>query len=253
MTQSPLDEIATRLVEARRSNTQWDASLVSPPENTNDAYVVQDLVAEHLGVGISAWKASLPEGQSTPIVGPIYSDLVFKGGCELAASNFFSIGIEGEIAFRINRDLLKREQPYTRSDIIDAVAEMFPAIEIVDTRILDGYSANPRLTLADNQSNGALVYGQAVSGWQDMELVRQQAQITVNGEVKYTGESENRAGDLFTLMAGTANECAKRGKPIKAGDIITTGTYTGILFVEAGDRVELTFHKIGSVSVSFPA
>ena len=46
-----------------------------------------------------------------------------------------------------------------------------------------------------------------------MELVRQEAQLTVNGEAKYSGASKNRPGD----------------------------------------HVELTFPQLGSVAVSFPA
>ena len=244
--------IADQLIKARQQNFQWDAQSAAQPITIDDAYAIQELVALGLESGISAWKTSAPNPESVPIAAPIYSDLFYQSGSEIPASELFVIGIEGEIAFRIGRDLPPGEKPYSREYVIESISELLPAIEIVDTRMQDGFSQNKNLMLADNQSNGGLVVGEGVSNWKSLDFSRLEASVSVDGALEYSGIAGNRAGDLFCLMAWAANHCANRGRSFRAGDIITTGTYTGILFVEPGAGVVVDFPAIGTVEVSFP-
>lgn len=245
--------IADLLIKARRDHRQWDAQQATTPPTIDDAYAIQEIVTQQLSAEISAWKTSAPDPESIPIAAPIYSELVYRSGAKVPASELFVIGIEGEIAFRIGQDLPLREIPYSREDIIESIDELLPAIEIVDTRMQDGFSQNKNLMLADNQSNGGLVVGERVSDWKGLDFANLKASVTVNGVTEYSGVAGNRAGDPFKLMAWAANHCAIRGWPFKTGEIVTTGTYTGILFVEPGVEVIVDFPGIGSVQVSFPA
>lgn len=253
MKDSSVSEAARRLIEARRNHRQWDAGDAAPLKGIDDAYAVQERVANGLDADIGGWKTSAPDPHSTPIAAPIYSSLLHRSGTKIPASELFVIGIEGEIAFRMNHDLPPRGRPYSREDLLGAVGEMLPVIEVVDTRMKDGLTQNRHLVLADNQSNGGLVFGPGIAEWRNLDLSRQAASVTVDGEVKYSGVDGNRAGDVFRLMAWAANHCATRARWIRAGDIITTGTYTGLIFVEPGARVVVDFPAIGRVEVSFPA
>jgi 2-keto-4-pentenoate hydratase len=244
--------IADQLIKARREHIQWDVLPATVLETTDEAYAIQEIVAQRLGVGISGWKTSAPDPVSIPIAAPIYSELLFNNGSVIPASELFVIGIEGEIAFSINHDLPLREAPYSPEELIGAIGELLPAIEIVDTRMQDGFSQRKNLMLADNQSNGGLVIGEGVSKWKNLDFDNLEASVTVNGVIEYSGVAGNRAGNPFRLMAWAANHCANRGRPFKAGDIITTGTYTGMLFVEPGAEVVVDFPGIGSIEVLFP-
>lgn len=250
MNKTPNQAIAERLLQARARHQPWQVNLPAPPTR-DDAYAVQDLVLAELDPGIAGWKTSAPDRESIPIAAPIYTPLLYPGGASIPAGNFFVIGIEGEIAFRIARDLPAAGKAYTRDDLIAAVVELVPAIEIVDTRMQDGMSQANNLKLADNQSNGGLVVGKGITDWQELDFDNIAASVTVNGACIYDGIDANRAGDLFTLMAWAANHCAVRGRPYLRDDIITTGTYTGIAFIEPGDEVVVDFPLIGSVAVSF--
>ena len=244
--------ITDQLIKARRDHHQWDTQHATPPDTVDGAYAIQEIVTEQIGATISAWKTSAPDPQSIPIAAPIYSDLIYQSGSEVPASELFVIGIEGEIAFRIGRDLPTAEKSYSREDVIESIVELVPAIEIVDTRMQDGFSQYKYLMLADNQSNGGLVVGEGITNWQSLDFSKLQASVTVNGVPEYSGVAGNRAGDPFSLMAWAANHCANRARPFRVSDIITTGTYTGILFVEPGAEVVVDFPGIGSVEVSFP-
>lgn len=243
---------ADQLIKARQNHCQWDAHSATAPESVEDAYAIQEVVTRQIGEEITAWKTSAPDTVSTPIAAPIYSSLVYNSGSEIPASELFVIGIEGEIAFRISHDLPPRAEPYCREDLVESISDLLPAIEIVDTRMQDGFSQHKYLMLADNQSNGGLVVGKGITNWKTLDFSNLEASVTANRVTEYSGVAGNRAGDPFSLMAWAANHCANRARPFRAGDIITTGTYTGILFVEPGAEVVVDFPGIGSVAVSFP-
>jgi 2-keto-4-pentenoate hydratase len=244
--------IADQLVKARQTHYQWDTHHTVSPDTVDEAYVIQEIVTHRLDAGVSGWKTSAPDPVSTPIVAPIYSDHLYKSGSKIPASELFVIGIEGEIAFRIAQDLPLREKPYSPEEILESIDTLLPAIEIVDTRMRDGFSQDKKLILADNQSNGGLVIGEEISSWKNLDFSSLEASVKVNGVVIYSGVDGNRAGDLYLLTAWAANHCANRGRPFKVGDIITTGTYTGILFIDPGDEVVVNFPDVGSVEVAFP-
>ncbi len=252
MTNSALSEAAQNLVNARRTQTPWDASNASPLHSVEESYAVQERVAELLEARIGGWKTAAPDAQSIPVIAPIYADCIFPGGSAIPASQFFMIGIEGEIAFRINRDFPLRDHPYALTDIEDAIAEVLPVIEVVDTRMANGLEETRPLFLADNQGNGGLVTGRAISNWRDVDISPQLATVTVNGVEQFSGVTPNPAGELTDLLTRAINLGATRKRPVHSGDIIITGSCTGVLFVEADAEVVVDFPKIGSVRATFP-
>jgi len=251
MADSTAAGIADQLISARLNHCQWNTPSSADHVTISDAYAIQEIVSQRLGAKTSAWKTSAPDPESVPIVAPIYSNLLYKSDAEVPDSDLFVIGIEGEIAFQIGRDLPLQKTAYSREDLIESIDALLPAIEIVDTRMQDGFSQPKNLILADNQSNGGLVVGEQVSHWENLDFSNLQACVRVNGTTEYSGVDGNRAGDPFRLMAWAANHCANHSRPFHAGDIVTTGTYTGILFVKPGSKVVVDFTGIGSVEVSF--
>ena len=248
---SPTD-IAGHLVNARKSHVAWDAGDTAGL-SMEDVYAVQDLVTDQLGLEIGAWKTSPLEDPAAPFAAPIYARDIHASGAQIVSSDLFVIGLEGEIAFRFNRDFLSVEHPYTRDEIIAGISEMLPLIEVVDTRMVNGMEQDASLKMADNQSNAAIVIGDPVtSGWQDVDATTQAVSLTVNGETAYGPLSNSPVEDLFAMMAGTINVCAARGRPVKAGHIITTGSCTGLLFFKPGAEAVLEMPGVGRVEASFP-
>ena len=242
--------IANFLLKSRKDHAQWNVGTTPPLENLDDVYATQDLVAAELDADVRAWKTSLLE-DGTAFVGPIYAADIFASGAQIPASKMHVIGIEGEISFRINRDLPDQGQPYTRDDILTSISEMLPLIELVDTRMVNGMEQDLTLKMADNSSNFGIVIGDiSTKNWNDVNPTMAEVHLTVNGESLFSGISSSPIVDMFDLMAGTANSCVKYDRPVRAGDIITTGSCTGLTFIEPGSNVVLDFPGIGRVEVS---
>ena len=61
-------------------------------------------------------------------------------------------------------------------------------------------------------------------------------------------------GGLRAAYAFALSRSAKRGRPLKAGDLIATGNATGIHDITAGQRARISFNGYGDINcVAKPA
>jgi 2-keto-4-pentenoate hydratase len=161
------------------------------------------------------------------------------------------IGIEAELAFRVGRDITARHDPMDRDEIWAAIESVHAAIEIVDTR-LDGWRQADRLwVLADNQSNGGFVYDPIGVPLNGSSFADAPVRLRVNGSTVVESKGGNPAGDPRWLVEWLVNHCVRSRGGLRAGMFVTTGSYTGMPFVEPGAWVEAAFDGIGIVVVHF--
>jgi len=219
------------------------------PQSEADSYAIQEAVLRRLGERVGGWKVGFsPEGGI--FCAPIYASRVAASPAAMPASGFHVIGIECEIGFRVNQALAQRAQPYTRDEIL-AAASLHPTIEIVDSRYIDFRSLDRLQVLADNFSNGGLVYGAAASDWEGMDLVHPPIRVTADGQdfAECTGL---RAGDPIGLFVDLVNHVANKRGGVPSGTFVTTGTHTGMVFTEPGTQIRADYGSLGHVEVSFP-
>ena len=143
-----------------------------------------------------------------------------------------------------------RATPYSRDEVL-AAASLHPTIEVVDSRYQDFRSLDRLQVLADNFSNGALVYGAAASGWQGMDLVHPPIAVTADGK-PFADCTGLRAGDPIGLFVELVNFVANKRGGVRAGSFVTTGTHTGLVFTEPGVTIRAEYGPLGRVEVSFP-
>src|SRR4029450_4648205 len=119
------------------------------------------------------------------------------------------------------------------------------AIEIVDSRFVDLDAVDALSVLADFQSNGALVVGNGVALPQAFESSTQEVALDIDGVRGVESRGSNPAGDGLHLVAWLANHATARSGGLRRGDIVTTGSWTGMRFVASGARVEAAVAGIG--------
>lgn len=244
------DAAISALLEARRSRTP----LTSLPEggrpgSVAEAYAIQDGVAKVLGP-VGAWKIGAKSPTDSPLAASIQQADVIDSGASLPRDRFTIVIIEAEVAFRFGRDLPASGAPYDDAAILAAIESAHPAIEIVDSRFADIDSLDPFSKLADFQLNGALVVGPALRDWQGLDLKGITASVTIDGVQVIEKTGANPAGDPRWLALWAANNLIARGQPIRAGQVVTTGSYIGMLPAPQGGRIVATMSGVGSVSVT---
>jgi len=249
MTPEQIDEAARALAAARGGKPIAGLPEGVRPQSEADSYAIGEAVLRRLGERAGGYKVGFsPEGGI--FCAPIYGSKVHPSPASLPASGFHVIGIECEIGFRVNQVLAQRTQPYSREEVL-AVASLHPTIEVVDSRYGDFRSLDRLQVLADNFSNGALVYGAAASGWQGMDLVHPRIAVTNDGK-DFAEATGLRAGDPIGLFVELVNHVARERGGVPAGTFVTTGTHTGMVFTEPGAQIRADYGPLGRVEVSFP-
>lgn len=252
-------ELAGQLWSARRSHTVVDAAGLVQPVDMAAAYAVQDEIMRLCGghivgfkVGSTSEEAQRFLGTTEPGSCPVPAPYMFESAAEVAIAPAQMPSLEGEFACRLGRDLPPRSEPYGYDEVRDAIDAVAGAIEVVGTRMAGGLAGKGRyLVTADCGANIALVVGAWHTGWRDLDLRAHPVAMTVNGEVKGQGIGARALGDPLNVMVWIANKQSGRGRGLKAGEIVSTGTCTGLDPVAPGDVVVAQFGILGDVTVRF--
>lgn len=233
---------------AARETRHWLTGLDNRPTTEAEAYAIQDAVARRLGP-VTAWKVGAVTPDAEPFRAPVNAATVFEGTDHLPAKIFQVIGVEAEIAYRFARDLPVREQPYSREEVLDAVASVHPAWEIVDTRFA-GFGSQDRLShMADQFNHGALIVGPAIADWRSLDPLKETVTLEVDGETKVDVVGGNSAGDPVRLLVWMANVGTRSFGGLHAGEVVTTGSCTGTVFVEPGSRSVARYGTMGTITL----
>ena len=236
------------LLEARETR-RWLTALPTRPADAAEAYAIQEEVARRLGP-VTAWKVGAHSPDAEPFRAPINGATVFDRVERLPASLFQVIGMEAEIAYRFARDLPPRAEPYRREEVLDAVASVHPAFEIVDTRFAGFGSQDPLSHMADQMNHGALVVGPAVADWRSLDPLAERVALDVDGKREIETVGGNSAGDPVRLLVWMANVGARGFGGLHAGDVVTTGSCIGTVFVRPGSRSVATYGTMGTIELT---
>jgi 2-keto-4-pentenoate hydratase len=254
-----METVAEILWAARRDGTVVPATSVPEPQDNNEAYAIQHEIARLSGyetrgfkVGSTSQAAQQILGSTGPGSGVLLAPYMFDSPATIAIVPEQSPLVEGELAFRMGRDLPSRRDQYERAEVVDAIEAVAGAVEIVGTRIDSGVASKGQLLVtADGGANIALVTGSWYASWRDLDLKSHRISVTINGKPGGSGEGANALGDPVNVMIWLANQQSKSGRGLKAGDIVSTGNCTGVDPVKPGDSVVVDYANLGTVEITF--
>lgn len=227
------------------------------PADLDQAYAVQAALVEALGLPIVGWKIGCSSkeaqrilGASGPFAGPLFDGRLARSPARLLANGYAMRGLEGEFAFRLARDLPPRERAYGEAEVAAAAGELLPAIEVIGPRYTDWLKVGLPSIVADLGGHGALVLGAPVKDWQRVDLAWRPVSLFVNDALAGEGTGASALGGPLTALTWLAN-CLRERNGLIAGQIVTTGTCTGLSYAEAGDKVRADFGRFGEVEIAF--
>ena len=246
-----LHQAAELLLEARRTVQPIDdLPQGMAPRTLEEAYFVQDLMLKAIGKA-GGWKVGATTPDGTPFYAPMPVDGFTTSGQRITRQYRRLRGVEAEIAFLMGKDLPPRSTPYSRAELVDAIASCHPAIELLESGLVDPDAVDRLTAIADLQSNGGFISGWAVEGWQDFDFAKESAQMMVDGFVRVANGKNAAGGDLLRLVLWLANEAQSRTGGLRAGQWITTGSWTGKIMADSGSVALARFLKFGEVTARF--
>jgi 2-keto-4-pentenoate hydratase len=245
MTADAAERAAAALLDARL-HRRWLRDLPDGcvPQTADDALAIQQRVAARLGP-VAGYKAGA--GRASPV----FAGIVYASPARVPAETLRMFGVEMEFGFSFARDLPPRSSPYSEGEIIDAVAAVHAAIEIVESRFADMNSADELSKLADFGSNEGVVVGPAYTDWRSVDLARVPGRLLIDGKEAGRAPGGNRGKQSVPNLLWLANNYAARYGGIRRGQIAITGSFTGIAIAHAGATVVADLGKLGQASVVF--
>ena len=223
------------------------------PASLADAYATQDATLAQIGP-IGGWKVGAKGPQAEPSCAPLPLACLLPTGVRLTGAAWQLRGIEVEVALRVGRDLdLDPHGPVpSQAELAAAFDAVLPVIEVVESRLADREGSDPLCQVADLLSHGALVLG-APSALPPAQLDLRMLAATqsFDGQVVADTVGGNPAADVWHLLGWLALHCAQRGQPLRRGQIVTTGSCTGMLSAPAGARVQGQVAGVGVAEVQF--
>jgi 2-keto-4-pentenoate hydratase len=248
-----IDQAAQLLVAARRSLTPGPCIPETyRPTDTDGALAIQNRVLELLGETVGGWKCGVPNANTGSIVAAIPASAILRSlPCAVPGDKGL---IEPEIAFVLGRDLPPRATPYRDDEIRGAIAESRLVLELITTRYADKASATVPEILADAFNNHGLLIGPVIPGALDQPLeqlhvtIRTAAGRTASATLfdKVNGHPSGHPMKAFTWLVHFLNG---RGEGLKAGQVVTTGSYAGIVEAPLGVPIHVQLGGLGALDV----
>jgi 2-keto-4-pentenoate hydratase len=221
------------------------------PPDTAAAYAVQDATLAAIGP-IAGWKVGAKGPDSEPNCAPLPAQGVAASGAALLGPPWRMRGIEVEVAVRLGRDLVAPDREPQADEIRAAIDAVLPAIEVVESRLAHWRESAPLAQLADLGTHGGLVLGApSAIDPKELDLRTVQAYLAFDGQPVVSARGANAAADIWRLLGWLARHCTQRGQPLRAGQVITTGSCSGLLFAPEGAHVQAQVEGIGLVELRF--
>jgi len=217
--------------------------------SVDDALAVQRQQAAHFGWFPDghppAWKlgGSPASGTSTA---PVPADAVFNTPWQCPPGFAVAFGIEAEIAVRLARDL---PAGASATDVWQAIDCLFPCVEFCDTRIDSPTALPAALQLADQQSNRAIILGPAVRPSAAPDWAKVIVRVEANGHCVHTSRGAHPFIDPLSALPWLARHAAQQYDGLHAGDIIATGTWSGIHWTAPGTATSVSFSGLGELTL----
>lgn len=252
--------LASRLLKECRTANRQVAALPAEmtPQSLADAYRIQGALVTLLSKQVAGWKVGLTSAEAQaanntnrPIAGRLFEDTVYQSPAVLMGGNFSMRAVEAEVVFEFHKPFSSLHGPYTRAQLISGIARIFPAIEVCDSRFFDCDAIGLPNIVADNSNHGALVLGTGISEFNHIDLSHTAVSLTVNGDDSILGNTNSVLGDPLNSILWLVNDQSGPPRKIEAGQIVASGSCTGITTVNVTDRVVADFDSLGKVVLTF--
>jgi 2-keto-4-pentenoate hydratase len=225
------------------------------PRTVAEAYAAQEAVcalwAERLGAVAGLKIATTTKvmqqlmGIDHPCGGMIFSSTVHHTPATIDKAHYVNVRVECELAVRLARDITKSAAPHTRASVREAISGVMAAFELIEDRHADYASSKAMSLIADNAWNAGIVIGQPLALPVGLDLNGIVGTLTRNGQAEAVGKTD----DPLAALAWLANLAIERGRPIRAGMVVITGSVITTVDILPGDELVFALNGIGSASL----
>jgi 2-keto-4-pentenoate hydratase len=257
MSTSMIDYIAESFVTARRRATALMAFPGKVPSDLATGYACQDRAITLWPDHIVGWKVGYiaPDRRDASgddrVTGPIFSRSLWHDTTNHVLDLPLFVGgfaaVEAEYVLVLGRDAPADKLRWTSADAASLVAGLHIGVESAGSPLASINQLGPSVVATDFGNNAGLILGREIPEWQTQPDDVMKWETWIEGECVGRGGVSSIPGGLLEALAFALGRCARRGLPLKAGALVTTGAATGIHDLRVGQTATLSFGKWGSI------
>jgi 2-keto-4-pentenoate hydratase len=250
--------IAAAFVQARLQAQALPAFPGHPtPATLAQGYACQDAAIARWPDRVAGWKVGYiaPERRDASgedrVTGPIFAASVWPDRPESELDVPVFVGgfaaIEAEFVFRLGVDAPPARLDWTPRDAAALVASLHVGVETAGSPLATINALGPAVVASDFGNNAGLILGREIPDWSRLPESAFACETWIDGALVGRGGAGSIPGGLLGALAFALGRCARRGLPMRAGALITTGAATGIHDIVAGQRASVRFGPWGEI------
>lgn len=228
------------------------------PPDLASAYRCQDEAIAMWPDALVGWKVGwVPPPWSDRVdtqrlVGPIFRKSVrlASESTLIPAAPIFSKGfaaVEAEFVFQLGLDAPPSRIDWDVTGAARLVRAMYAGVEIASSPLPAINELGPAVTVSDFGNNAGLLIGAEVTGWASRPLDTLLCECAIGTNVVGSGSAASVSGGPLQALAFALRIAAQRGRPLRAGDWVTTGATTGVHPISVGQQATAHFAGVGTL------
>lgn len=251
-------DIASTFVTARQDARALDGFPGAVPGDLVTSYAIQDRAIDIWPDRVVGWKVGGLNAEqaarfgTSRVVGPIFARDVWEtGGSEPIPFPVFIGGfaaVEAEVVLQLGRDAPADRTDWTIEDAAALVGGARIGVETAGSPLATINELGPTVIASDFGNNNGLILGAEIPDWSSALADGFECETVINGEVvgaaRLAVPPEGPLDSLRVLLAVNAS----RGRPLRAGDLVSTGAVTGVHDIEAGQSAVVHFDRYGTIN-----
>lgn len=249
---SESDAIADAFVEARHDGSAIPAYPGALPETLADAYAIQALAIDRWPDTISGWKVARINDpwqnrlQADRYIGPIFARTIVDAGfvSKVPVYEGGSAAFEAEIGLVIGSDADPERRTWSLDDARSLIGDVRLVVEAASSPLASIATVGPLAAITAFGNNSGLIVGPSV----DLAaLAGKVVDVTIDGELAGTAALWAAPDGPLPALAFALEQAAALGRPLKGGQIVSTGALTGVHKVVIGQTCSARFADLATI------
>lgn len=225
------------------------------PEQMARSYAIQDAAIALYPDRVVGWKVGGVPPAQQPVLGihrlagAIFAGNVWTAGeapTPLPAIEGGFAAVEAEFIARIGADTDPAKTDWTVEEAADQIDAVFLGVELAGSPLSAINDLGSAVVASDFGNNGGLVIGPELTDWRErMDAI--QVETVIDGVSVGKGGSLSLAGGALESVRFLLEHCARWGRPLTAGTLVSTGAVTGVHRIYAGSESTCVFEGVGEI------
>lgn len=228
------------------------------PKTLEQAYDIQIATFRLRGMGTAGFKIGLTNveaqrsaGAAAPIAGRLASADILRSPARIPLPPDHLRIVEAEVVFEVDYAVSADDVSLSEAEVYHCLRGAFAGIEVCNSRLSASDDASLPAIVADNSNADRLIVGERLRDWSVETLAALPVTLTRRGQPVVDGATRRVLGHPLKAVTWLANWLGARGEGLKPGDLIASGSCTGMTEVARDDAVIAVFGGGARVAVDF--